>query len=104
MTGSYTLFFEPQFDSSGGQLSAQFHTFADITGTITADAPTNVTTTVPGQTVSLAFQATAGKRVTVSLWSGGFAGEGTNTSWSGAGTWTRVLSQSTVLDVRGGLN
>jgi hypothetical protein len=35
---------------------------------------------------------------------GGFAGEGTNTSWSGAGTWTRVFSQTTVLDVRGGLN
>jgi hypothetical protein len=35
---------------------------------------------------------------------GGFAGEGTNTSWSGAVTWTRVFSATTVLDVRGGLN
>jgi hypothetical protein len=35
---------------------------------------------------------------------GGFAGDGTNTSWSGAATWTRVFSQSTLLDVRGGLN
>jgi len=35
---------------------------------------------------------------------GGFAGTGTNTSYSGAGTWTRVLSAKTVLDVRGGLN
>ncbi|HXW08139.1 MAG TPA: TonB-dependent receptor [Vicinamibacterales bacterium] len=35
---------------------------------------------------------------------GGFAGEGTNTSWSGAMTWTRVYSQTMVLDVRGGLN
>ena len=35
---------------------------------------------------------------------GGFAGTGTNTSWSGAGTWTRVISAKTVLDVRGGLN
>ena len=35
---------------------------------------------------------------------GGFAGDGTNTSWSGAGTWTRVFSQTTLLDVRGGLN
>ena len=35
---------------------------------------------------------------------GGFAGTGTNTSWSGAGTWTRIISAKTVLDVRGGLN
>jgi hypothetical protein len=35
---------------------------------------------------------------------GGFAGTGTNDSWSGAGTWTRVISAKTVLDVRGGLN
>jgi hypothetical protein len=35
---------------------------------------------------------------------GGFAGEGTNKSFSSAGTWTRVFSASTVLDVRGGLN
>jgi outer membrane receptor protein involved in Fe transport len=35
---------------------------------------------------------------------GGFAGTGDNTAWSGAGTWTRVFNQSTVLDVRGGLN
>jgi outer membrane receptor protein involved in Fe transport len=35
---------------------------------------------------------------------GGFAGTGTNTSYSTAGTWTRVFNQSTVLDVRGGLN
>ncbi len=35
---------------------------------------------------------------------GGFAGIGTNTSWSGAATWTRVFSGRTVLDVRGGLN
>ena len=35
---------------------------------------------------------------------GGFAGTGTNTSYSSAGTWTRVFSAKTVLDVRGGLN
>jgi outer membrane receptor protein involved in Fe transport len=35
---------------------------------------------------------------------GGFAGTGTNTAYSTAGTWTRVFSQSMVLDVRGGLN
>ena len=35
---------------------------------------------------------------------GGFAGTGTNTSYSTAGTWTRVFSATTVLDVRGGLN
>src|SRR5439155_2245117 len=35
---------------------------------------------------------------------GGFAGTGTNTAYSTAGTWTRVFSQSTVLDVRGGVN
>ena len=35
---------------------------------------------------------------------GGFAGTGTNTSYSTAVTWTRVFSKSTVLDVRGGLN
>ena len=35
---------------------------------------------------------------------GGFAGTGTNTSYSGAGTWTRVFSAKTLLDVRGGLN
>ena len=35
---------------------------------------------------------------------GGFAGEGTNKSFSSAGTWTRVFSATTVLDVRGGLN
>src|SRR5687768_8632569 len=35
---------------------------------------------------------------------GGFAGTGTNTSYSSAVTWTRVISASTVLDVRGGLN
>jgi hypothetical protein len=35
---------------------------------------------------------------------GGFAGTGTNTSYSTAATWTRVFSKSTVLDVRGGLN
>jgi carboxypeptidase family protein len=35
---------------------------------------------------------------------GGFAGTGKNTAYSTAGTWTRVFSQSTVLDVRGGLN
>lgn len=35
---------------------------------------------------------------------GGFAGTGTNTSTSNAVTWTRVISASTVLDVRGGLN
>lgn len=35
---------------------------------------------------------------------GGFAGTGTNTSSSTAVTWTRVFSQKTVLDVRGGLN
>ncbi len=35
---------------------------------------------------------------------GGFAGEGTNKSFSTAGTWTRVFSATTVLDVRGGLN
>ena len=34
----------------------------------------------------------------------GFAGTGTNTSYSTAGTWTRVFSAKTVLDVRGGLN
>ena len=35
---------------------------------------------------------------------GGFAGEGTNTSVSTAGTWTRVFSGKTVLDLRGGVN
>jgi hypothetical protein len=35
---------------------------------------------------------------------GGFAGTGTNTSYSTAATWTRVVSKSTVLDVRGGMN
>ena len=35
---------------------------------------------------------------------GGFAGTGTNTSYSSAVTWTRVFSAKTVLDVRGGLN
>ena len=35
---------------------------------------------------------------------GGFAGTGTNTAYSTAGTWTRVFNQSMVLDVRGGLN
>jgi hypothetical protein len=35
---------------------------------------------------------------------GGFAGTGTNTSYSGAGTWTRVINTSTVLDTRVGLN
>ncbi|HYT75385.1 MAG TPA: TonB-dependent receptor, partial [Vicinamibacterales bacterium] len=33
-----------------------------------------------------------------------FAGTGTNTACSTAGTWTRVFNTSTVLDVRGGLN
>jgi hypothetical protein len=35
---------------------------------------------------------------------GGFAGEGTNTSSSSAVNWTRVWSDKTVMDVRGGLN
>jgi len=35
---------------------------------------------------------------------GGFAGIGTNDSYSSAVTWTRVFSAKTVLDVRGGLN
>ena len=35
---------------------------------------------------------------------GGFAGEGTNKSFSSAATWTRVFDAKTVLDVRGGLN
>jgi hypothetical protein len=35
---------------------------------------------------------------------GGFAGTGTNKSWSSAGTWTRVVSSTMVLDIRGGLN
>ena len=35
---------------------------------------------------------------------GGFAGTGTNNSFSTAATWTRVVSKSTVLDVRGGVN
>ena len=35
---------------------------------------------------------------------GGFAGTGTNTAYSAAGTWTRVVNTATVLDVRGGLN
>jgi hypothetical protein len=35
---------------------------------------------------------------------GGFAGTGKNTAYSGAGTWTRTLSPSMLLDVRGGLN
>src|SRR3954452_7320274 len=35
---------------------------------------------------------------------GGFAGTGTNTSYSGAGTWTHVFSAKNLLDVRGGLN
>ena len=35
---------------------------------------------------------------------GGFAGTGTNNSWSAATTWTRVFSARTVMDVRGGLN
>jgi hypothetical protein len=35
---------------------------------------------------------------------GGFAGTGTNTSYSSAGTWTRVFNAKTVLDVRAGLN
>jgi hypothetical protein len=35
---------------------------------------------------------------------GGFAGTGTNKSFSAATTWTRVMSKSTVVDVRGGLN
>jgi hypothetical protein len=35
---------------------------------------------------------------------GGFAGTGTNTSYSSGVTWTRVISAKTVLDVRGGLN
>jgi hypothetical protein len=34
----------------------------------------------------------------------GFAGTGTNKSFSTASNWTRVFSASTVLDVRGGLN
>src|SRR4029079_823867 len=35
---------------------------------------------------------------------GGFAGTGTNTSYRSGGTWTRVISSETVLDVRGALN
>lgn len=35
---------------------------------------------------------------------GGFAGNGTNTAYSAAGTWTRTISPTMLLDVRGGLN
>src|SRR5207302_285466 len=35
---------------------------------------------------------------------GGFAGTGTNNSFSSAATWTRVVSPKTLLDVRGGIN
>jgi hypothetical protein len=35
---------------------------------------------------------------------GGFSGTGTNTSYGSAATWTHVISNTTVLDVRGGLN
>ena len=35
---------------------------------------------------------------------GGFAGTGTNTAYSGAGSWTRAFNATTLLDVRGGLN
>ncbi len=34
----------------------------------------------------------------------GFAGTGTNKSFSTAGNWTRVFSNTTVMDVRGGVN
>jgi YD repeat-containing protein len=63
-TGTYTIQFNPGFTATGTATFTLYTVPPDITGTIAANAtPVSLTTTVPGQNMSLTFSGTAGQRI-----------------------------------------
>jgi YD repeat-containing protein len=65
-TGTYTIGFFPGGAATGGATFTLFNDPPDASATITADGTTNtLTTTAPGQNMSLTFSGTAGQRVSL---------------------------------------
>ncbi|WP_103954569.1 VWD domain-containing protein [Nonomuraea solani] len=63
VTGTYSVVWDPK-DAKTGSISLRlFEVPAAVTGTVAIGAPSTLTTTIPGQTVSWSFAGTAGQRV-----------------------------------------
>jgi hypothetical protein len=67
-TGSYTILLDPQGTATGGATVTLYDVPPDVTGLVVAGGePATATTTVPGQNARLAFDGTAGQRVSLKL-------------------------------------
>jgi hypothetical protein len=63
-SGTYSLVFNPNGTTTGTATFTLYNVPPDATGTISANAtPVSLTTTTPGQNISLTFTGTAGQRV-----------------------------------------
>jgi YD repeat-containing protein len=64
VTGTYTIVFNPNGTTIGTATFTLYNVPPDLTGTISANAtPVSLTTTTPGQNMSLTFTGTAGQKV-----------------------------------------
>ena len=66
VTGTYTVFLDP-IGPAKGTISVMLAEIRGLSGPITINVPATVTTTVPGQSVKLTFNATAGQQLSVAL-------------------------------------
>jgi len=65
VTGTYSLRVDP-YQTSTGSAAFRLYNVADVTGTITVGGPSvTKTTTVPGQNVLLAFEGSAGQKISL---------------------------------------
>jgi hypothetical protein len=68
VSGSYTIFVDPQGTATGSMTLTLHDVPADVSGTIVAGGPAlTVTTTAPGQNAKLTFSGTAGQRVSLQV-------------------------------------
>jgi|GEM_PF-1424698 len=68
VTGSYTVFLDPQSSATGSATLTLFDVPADAAASISpGGAAASVTTTVPGQNAQVTFGATAGQRVSLQV-------------------------------------
>ena len=66
LSGTYTIYLNPQSKATGSITLQLYAVPADASGSITIGGPAvTVTTTVPGQNASLTFSGTAGQQATV---------------------------------------
>ena len=66
INGTYFVKFDPS-GTQTGTASLTLYSFTDVTGTVTANNPVNVTITYPGQNAIYTFSGTAGQRVSLNV-------------------------------------